>query len=108
LLLLARVARARYAYYAYKLVNPAFEPWWKEHLTKLQMRQFMVNVVGLAAWTYMELVSERNCTGEMWVIYVVLFVMVVFLAMFASFAKKTYIAKPKGAAAVDTEADKKK
>eukprot|EP00750_Incisomonas_marina_P001274 INCI11066.1.p1 GENE.INCI11066.1~~INCI11066.1.p1 ORF type:complete len:279 (+),score=46.62 INCI11066.1:167-1003(+) len=83
-----------YAYYAYKLINPEFEPWWKQHLTKLQMRQFMINVVGLAAWTYMDVYSEQNCTGEMWVIYVVLFVMVVFLGMFSAFSKKTY-SRPK-------------
>lgn len=84
-----------YAYYAYKLIDPAFEPWWKQHLTKLQMRQFMINVVGLAAWTYMALYSEKNCTGELWVIYVVLAVMVVFLAMFSSFSKRTYKNKGK-------------
>ena len=79
-----------YAYYAYKLVDPDYVPWWKKSLTKLQMRQFMVNVVGLAVWTYMDQFAGMDCTGELWVIYVVLFTMVVFLGMFAAFAKKAY------------------
>lgn len=82
-----------YAYYAYKLLNPEFEPWWKRHLTKLQMRQFMANVVGLGIWTYFDRVAEKNCSGEMWVIYVVLGVMIIFLGMFAAFSKKTYGSK---------------
>lgn len=84
-----------YAYYAYKLFDPDFEPWWKKHLTKLQMRQFMINVVGLALWTYLHFTSEGKCTGELWVIYVVFGVMVIFLGMFASFSKSTYGSKKK-------------
>lgn len=85
-----------YGYYAYKLIDPSYEPWWKQHLTKIQMRQFMVNVVGLAFWTYMDQVeADGKCAGEMWVIYVVLAVMVTFLAMFAAFANSKY-SKKKG------------
>jgi hypothetical protein len=82
-----------YGYYAVKLVYPKYEPWWKKSLTKLQMRQFVVNVVGLGLWTYLHLTTAEGdvkCTGEMWVILVVLGVMVIFLGMFAAFAKKTY------------------
>lgn len=84
-----------YAYYAYKLVNPDFDPWWKQHLTNLQMRQFMVNVVGLGIWTYMDQYAKMDCAGELWVIYVVFGVMVVFLGMFAAFSKATYGKKKK-------------
>mmetsp|Transcript_32829 Transcript_32829/g.55833 ORF Transcript_32829/g.55833 Transcript_32829/m.55833 type:complete len:282 (+) Transcript_32829:256-1101(+) len=79
-----------YAYYAYKLVYPEFMPWWKKHLTNLQMRQFMVIVVGLGIWTYLDQFANKGCSGELWVIYFVFGVMVVFLSMFAAFSKETY------------------
>jgi len=82
-----------YGYYAYKLINPSFVWSFKQHFTNLQMLQFVINLVGLGMWTYMDIFLEDDCTGEMWVIYVVLFVMVVFLGLFSSFAKSAYKTK---------------
>uniref|UniRef100_A0A7S3V4T8 Elongation of fatty acids protein n=1 Tax=Chaetoceros debilis TaxID=122233 RepID=A0A7S3V4T8_9STRA len=79
-----------YSYYAYKLVHPEYNPWWKEHLTKTQMIQFFLNILGLAIWTWMEKGLGMHCHGEMWVIYSVLAIMVIFLVLFQGFKIKTY------------------
>jgi hypothetical protein len=51
-----------YAYYAYKVVYPNFEPWWKESLTGLQMLQFVIIIAGLSTWTYLS--QNNNVQGS--------------------------------------------
>ena len=79
-----------YTYYAYKLVHPEYSPWWKEHLTKTQMIQFIINILVLAIWTWMEKGLGMQCHGEMWVIYSVLAIMIIFLLLFQGFRVKSY------------------
>ena len=84
-----------YAYYAYRIVNPNYFAWWKKYLTTIQMVQFVLNLIGLAIWTYMEYSLGMDCAGEAWLAVAVFLVMVIFLALFAAFAKKTYCKKLK-------------
>jgi len=80
-----------YGYWAVKGVYPKYNPWWKKHLTQLQMIQFAGNMIGLQSW---KIYGERNgssCTGNIVVYYAVQGTMIIFLVLFALWYAKSYI-----------------
>lgn len=79
-----------YAYYAYKTVVPSFNPWWKRYITRVQLLQFFVIVIGLWIWFYYHYIADMHCSGVFWVFAVINAAMVVFVIMFGALYMRNY------------------
>lgn len=78
-----------YSYYFLASMKMS-EPWWKKHITQLQLLQFFLLVVH-----HSQLIWATNCDVPRWPLFLSIpqnFMMVV---LFGNFYYKTYIRKPK-------------
>lgn len=81
-----------YGYYAASVVIKKYNPWWKSHLTTMQIIQF---VLGLAAGLYaIHLrVTQNICHGDIGSANLALLILLSYLLLFIRFFISTYILK---------------
>lgn len=84
----AFVHTVMYLYYGLAALGPRVQPylWWKKYLTKLQMAQFVLAIVhGMRAW------FMPDCTFPKSFLFLNLFNAFLFLGLFYSFYRQSYI-----------------
>jgi len=104
-----------FMYYYYSVATLGYSPWWRKHLTALQIYQFVSGVVYTSVffYYYMKNVSiifqsnqyvpflvpqlefTKGCTGELWAVVGMFSVNCSFLVLFANFFVQQYLDKPK-------------
>ncbi|GFQ92419.1 elongation of very long chain fatty acids protein 7 [Trichonephila clavata] len=81
-----------YTYYGLAAIGPEVQKylWWKEHLTKFQMLQFIVILFFVVV-----ILPLSGCKAAKHGIYIDIFFAFVFLALFWNFYTKTYVQSPR-------------
>jgi len=98
-------------YYYYSVSTLGYNPWWKKHLTGLQIYQFVSGVLYTAIYFYYYFQNfqvtfqkdsllptvhfNQGCTGELWSIMSMFFVNCSFLFLFSKFFVQNYLGKNK-------------
>jgi fatty acid elongase 3 len=100
-----------FMYYYYYLTERGKRVWWKKHITKLQIIQFVIDITSHMAWYYYNATTPGGCTGPVWVFHFANFVIGSFLLLFIQFyigSYKRQVPREKAAENVgDQIADKK-
>jgi len=95
-------------YYYYAVATIGVHPWWKKHLTALQIYQFVSGVVYTSIYFYYyfqtitlswnswipSLSYTQGCTGDLWAISFMFSVNCSFLVLFSQFFANSYMRKP--------------
>ena len=76
-------------YYYYFVSNFGYSPWWKKYLTVMQMIQFWINILGLATFAVLRMLSIQ-CAGTALSWSGSAFVNVSFYILFQMFYNRTY------------------
>lgn len=99
LLLCSRFSNSLTRYYYYAVRTLGSQPWWKEYLTQLQIVQFYINLLGLAAWgAWTTLHPTQACHGD-WLSWgLTVLANVTFLHLFIQMYRETYRKKANGSA----------
>jgi len=94
-------------YYYYSVSTLGYSPWWKKHLTALQIYQFVSGVAytGIYFYYYLNDVKfslnpltfdfKQGCTGEPWAVLFMFSVNCSFLILFTKFFISQYLSKSK-------------
>jgi len=94
-------------YYYYAVSTIGYSPWWKKHLTALQIYQFVSGVLytGIYFYYYFKDIRivldgykisfdfSQGCTGELWAVILMFFVNCSFLFLFSKFFVEQYLDK---------------
>ena len=84
------------------IASTPYRPWWKKHLTSLQLLQFFSVLILIFVWFY------ACSTGPFNVVVFSQAVNIIFLVLFTNFYLQTYVWKTRGAAAAGEAGKKKK
>jgi len=97
-------------YYYYSVSTIGYSPWWKKHLTGLQIYQFVSGVLytGIYFYYYFKELSftlrpfnfsfQPGCTGDLWAVVFMFAVNCSFLFLFSQFFMGQYLSKSKSRA----------
>jgi len=79
-----------FMYYYYYLAEKGVHVWWKKYITKIQIVQFVLDMVTHFMWYYYARVVGYACSGVMWVFHFGNFVIMSFLLLFVKFYYDAY------------------
>lgn len=77
-------------YYYYYLTERGTKVWWKQHITHLQIFQFVFDLASHFSWYYYNSTTPGGCPGAMWVFHWANFVIFSFLVLFIQFYLSNY------------------
>lgn len=90
-----------FMYYYYMLQTVGESVWWKKHLTKLQIIQFIADEAGNSTFLVYTYLFGVACSGSWVGVVWGLFVITSFLFLFLQFYSNTYTKKPLSASSAD-------
>lgn len=77
-------------YYYYYLAERGIFVWWKKYITKIQIVQFIFDIVTHFMWYYYAKIAVYGCSGVEWVFHFANFVIFSFLVLFIKFYYDAY------------------
>jgi fatty acid elongase 3 len=85
-----------FMYYFYCCQSVGMDVWWKRHLTKLQITQFIADETGNVFWSYYAAYLGRTCSGSWFGFWFGMGVIASFLGLFINFYQGAYKKKRSG------------
>jgi len=83
-------------YYYFFIASFGYNPWWKKHLTTMQMIQFVCISTTLISWLWIHYFTNWSCEGTVRACVLNLWGNVTVLLLFMQFYYHTYVQPKKG------------
>ncbi len=80
-------------YYYYTMSTLGYNVWWKKYITKLQIIQFITDLVGNGIGFFYHFTTNYSCSGSIWSWIFGQSIILSFLLLFIQFYSKTYKSK---------------